>query len=296
MKYILNILFFMLATWNAGSASTQIGATGIYIQDDGNVGVGSTNPKKKLDLDSGEFRSTSGVTVTINAGAGKVLVSDAVGLGTWMPASTLPATGGTAFVDITGNATDNSSLSTALSGKVATTRTVNGHALSADVSVTKSDLSLGSVENTAVSTWAGTSNIVTIGTVTTGTWTAGNIGIGTTKTTTAGLTVMNGNLGIGTWVPASALTVIGTVTANTFATALEAQTGTCAVNTCTATATCTAGKVVVWGGTGTTATNCTTSPSGCNAGWCTPGLSTCARTEAGTENAASVWAVCGKVN
>jgi hypothetical protein len=34
----------------------------------------------------------------------------------------------------------------------------------------KTDLSLNSVENTAVSTWAGTSNIITLGTISTGTW------------------------------------------------------------------------------------------------------------------------------
>lgn len=37
----------------------------------------------------------------------------------------------------------------ALAGKVATTRTVNGHALSADVTVTKADVGLGSADNTA---------------------------------------------------------------------------------------------------------------------------------------------------
>ena len=35
----------------------------------------------------------------------------------------------------------------------------------------KTDLSLNNVENTALSTWAGTSNITTLGTITTGTWT-----------------------------------------------------------------------------------------------------------------------------
>jgi hypothetical protein len=53
---------------------------------------------------------------------------------------------------------------------VPSTRTVNGHALSADVTVTKGDLSLGNVENTALSTWAGTTNVITLGTVTTGVW------------------------------------------------------------------------------------------------------------------------------
>lgn len=38
---------------------------------------------------------------------------------------------------------------TAVGGRVPTTRTVNGHALSADVTVTKSDVGLGSVDNTA---------------------------------------------------------------------------------------------------------------------------------------------------
>lgn len=47
---------------------------------------------------------------------------------------------------------------------VPATRTVNGHALSADVTVTKSDLGLSSVENTALSTWTGSTNLVTLGT------------------------------------------------------------------------------------------------------------------------------------
>lgn len=36
--------------------------------------------------------------------------------------------------------------------------------------VTKSDVGLGNVENTALSTWAGTANIATVGTITVGTW------------------------------------------------------------------------------------------------------------------------------
>lgn len=40
---------------------------------------------------------------------------------------------------------------------------------------TKSDVGLGSVENTALSTWAGSSNITTLGTVGTGTWQGGII-------------------------------------------------------------------------------------------------------------------------
>lgn len=54
------------------------------------------------------------------------------------------------------------------SNVVQTSRTVNGHALSADVSVTKGDVGLGSVENTALSTWAGSSNVTTVGTLSSG--------------------------------------------------------------------------------------------------------------------------------
>ena len=74
-------------------------------------------------------------------------------------------------ITINGHATTgNITLTASDVSAVPTTRQVNGHALSSDVTVTKSDLSLGSVENTALSTWPGTSNITTLGTIATGTW------------------------------------------------------------------------------------------------------------------------------
>ena len=56
---------------------------------------------------------------------------------------------------------------------------------------TKSDLSLGNVEDTALSTWGGTSNITTVGTIGTGEWNGTVIaeakgGTGVTSTTTIG--------------------------------------------------------------------------------------------------------------
>ena len=68
----------------------------------------------------------------------------------------------------------------------------------------KSDLSLGNVENTAISTWAGTSNITTVGTVGTGTWGATDVAIahgGTGASTAAGART-NLGLVIGTNVQA----------------------------------------------------------------------------------------------
>ena len=46
-----------------------------------------------------------------------------------------------------------------------------------EVADVKTDLSLNNVENTALSTWAGTSNVTTLGTITTGTWTGTDIAI-----------------------------------------------------------------------------------------------------------------------
>lgn len=43
--------------------------------------------------------------------------------------------------------------------------------------VSKSDVGLGNVENTALSTWAGSTNITTLGTIATGTWNATTIGV-----------------------------------------------------------------------------------------------------------------------
>lgn len=63
------------------------------------------------------------------------------------------------------------------------------------VTLVKGDVGLGSVENTALSTWAGTSNITTLGTISTGTWNASTIGVpygGTGVTSLTGLVKGNG--------------------------------------------------------------------------------------------------------
>ena len=121
--------------------------------------------------------------------------------------------GSAAWGDITGTLSDQTDLQAALDALVPQTRTVNGHALTGDVTVTptdlglvigtnvqaysavlttysginpsanvqtllgaanyaafKSSLSLNNVENTALSTWAGSSNITTLGTIGTGVW------------------------------------------------------------------------------------------------------------------------------
>ena len=69
-----------------------------------------------------------------------------------------------------GSVWTNGTVTPDLSGYVPTSRTINGHALTTNISITKADLSLSNVEDTALSTWAGTTNITTLGTIATGVW------------------------------------------------------------------------------------------------------------------------------
>ena len=83
----------------------------------------------------------------------------------------------------------------------------------------KTDLSLNNVENTAVSTWAGTTNITTLGTVVTGTWSA--TAIDETKGGTGQTTLTQGDI-----IYASAANTFSKLAKNTTATRYLSNTGT----------------------------------------------------------------------
>lgn len=62
-------------------------------------------------------------------------------------------------------------------------RTINGYDLSSNVTLTKNDIGLDNVENTALSTWAGSTSITTLGTISAGTVPVARVsGLGTLAT------------------------------------------------------------------------------------------------------------------
>ncbi|PPD53658.1 MAG: hypothetical protein CTY12_04640, partial [Methylotenera sp.] len=118
---------------------------------------------------------------------------------------------------------------TKLTGNITTTKqflsqTGTGIASAAPIwsTVTKSDVGLNLVENTALSTWVGSSNITTLGTISTGTWNATNIsiakgGTGLSTTPTNGQLLIGNGTGysLATLTPGSGVTITngtGTIT------------------------------------------------------------------------------------
>lgn len=65
---------YYFQSYSGGSTTMYVGLVGTYA---GNVGIGTTSPSQKLEV-AGQVKITGG-----NPGAGKVLTSDASGVGTW---------------------------------------------------------------------------------------------------------------------------------------------------------------------------------------------------------------------
>ena len=108
------------------------------------VKVGSTTIAADSKTDTVELVAGTNITLTADATNDKVTIATGV-----TASSTTPKMDGTAAVGSETAYARGDHVHPSDTSRVPTTRTVNGHALSSDVTVTKSDVGLGNVDNTA---------------------------------------------------------------------------------------------------------------------------------------------------
>ena len=178
-----------VGTWVPGSALNVVG----------NVGIGTTIPPNVLYVNG--TMEANGFKLNGQNASGTILVSNAVGIGTWMAASTLPSAA------LTATAVNDVAYFNTLSS-------LNG---SNNFQFNGTNVGIGTFSNINALQITGNVGIGTFSAPSAGSnglVTFGNVGIGTSYIGATGegaLTVMNGNVGIGTWTPSGALVVIGNV-------------------------------------------------------------------------------------
>lgn len=174
----------------AASGSNLGGVAGSGADSNGNIGIGTPLPASKLTVNGGEAIGAAYVQTT--APTNGLIVQGNVGIGTPVAGSAVRVVGTVAATAVTG---DGSGLT----------------------NMTSSQVGLGSVENTTLSTWPGSSNVTTVGTVSSGTWAGSTIAVnkgGTGATTLTGLVVGNGASSMST-VTAPTGAVVGTTDTQT---------------------------------------------------------------------------------
>jgi len=154
---------------NAGAAALE----SVAVTGTGNV-VRSTSPTLTTPV-LGVATATSINKVAITAPATSATLTLADG-------SSLVTSGGHSLTLTTTGATNVTLPTTGTAATLAGSETFTNKTLTAPVinsptGIAKSDVGLGSVENTALSTWAGTANVTTLGTIGTGTWNATTISV-----------------------------------------------------------------------------------------------------------------------
>jgi len=192
-----------IGTSIVGSAYLGIAAPsgGLIVQN--NVGVGTFSPGSILSVNGGIGIGTSLINnnyLVKLAPSGGLIVQGNVGFGTYAPTGALEIEGGSVGV---GTAFTTTSGLTVMNGNVGIGTWIPKGTL--DVGSTGT-ICLGGTCN---SSWPGSSQWTTTNTHDVYLPSNGNVGLGTSITAGAALSVMNGDVGIGTWVPAGQLDVEG---------------------------------------------------------------------------------------
>ena len=159
-----------------GGGSSLWTTTSAGINTTSNVGIGTTNPRFLLEVGSvgasgtslfvnGDARVTGITTATSFVKSGGTSSQYLMADGTTSTLTFGIANTNAVKIDSADVADDEYARFTASGLEGRTTAE-----LKSDLSLSKSDVGLGNVENTALSTWVGTSNVTTLGTIATGTW------------------------------------------------------------------------------------------------------------------------------
>jgi len=176
-------------TWEADTIAVDQGGTGQTTYTDGQLLIGNTTGSTLA-----KATLTGGSNVTVTNGSGSISIAATDTNTTYTAGDGLDLTGTSFSTDLVSNGgleiqTGELSVSQGISQyDVAQFATgvvdddflrVDGTAVEGrSASEVKSDIGLSNVENTALSTWAGTTNVTTLGTVTSGTWNGTDIAAG----------------------------------------------------------------------------------------------------------------------
>jgi hypothetical protein len=150
-------------TWNATTISAAKGGTGVdsSAAANGKLLIGNGSGFTLANL-------TAGTGISITNGSGSITIAADGGGGGSGTVTSVDVSGGTTGLTFSGGPiTEDGTITMA-----GTLAIANGGTGATTDSGARTGLGLGNVENTALSTWAGTTNVTTLGTIGTGSWNA----------------------------------------------------------------------------------------------------------------------------